>query len=185
MVESKNIKDMLILNSFLIFENDLFEWFYFDQVNTSIYFNFKLKLFLLDLYSTQNFEIARSRYFDLRKCRKNDRGSRIRTAVKRLRYKVLKISVLKFPSFIKRCFNYVPIRPKSSYSASSYWAGKFLFGLKVLIGPVLIGRTPQFIWLKNTSQSARFRFLLGTPPVIMKKFKINSTKLFYVYSSSS
>ena len=161
MVESKNIKDMLILNSFLIFENDLFEWFYFDQVNTSIYFNFKLKLFLLDLYSTQNFEIARSRYFDLRKCRKNDRGSRIRTAVKRLRYKVLKISVLKFPSFIKRCFNYVPIRPKSSYSASSYWAGKFLFGLKVLIGPVLIGRTPQFIWLKNTSQSGRFRFLLG------------------------
>ena len=33
----------------------------------------------------------------------------------------------------------VLIRSKSSYAESSYWAEKFLYGLKVLIERVLIG----------------------------------------------
>ena len=38
----------------------------------------------------------------------------------------------------------VLIRSKSSYVASSYWAEKFLFGLKVLIGRVLIGQKSSY-----------------------------------------
>ena len=37
------------------------------------------------------------------------------------------------------------ITPKISYAACSYWAEKFLLGLKVLIGRALIGRTPLYL----------------------------------------
>ena len=91
----------------------------------------------------------------------------------------------------------VLIRSKSSYVASSYWAEKFLFGLKGLIGRVLIGHKSSYwacsnrahhpIYLaKNTNHSARFGFLLGvflsgTPPVNLffkRKFKPHFFRFF-------
>ena len=70
------------------------------------------------------------------------------------------------------CFYYVPIGSKSSYPVQKFLLGAFLLGPKVPIGRVPIGLTDEFIGLKNSSQSARFwfllgAFLLGSPPVYM------------------
>ena len=73
------------------------------------------------------------------------------------------------------CFYYVPIGSKSSYPVQKFLLGAFLLGPKVPIGHVPIGLTDEFIGLKNSSQSARFwfllgAFLLGTPPVFIFNF---------------
>ena len=70
------------------------------------------------------------------------------------------------------CFYYVPIGSKSSYPVQKFLLGAFLLGPKVPIGHVPIGLTDEFIGLKNSSQSARFwfllgAFLLGSPPVVL------------------
>ena len=72
------------------------------------------------------------------------------------------------------CFYYVPIGSKSSYPVQKFLLGAFLLGPKVPIGRVPIGLTDEFIGLKNSSQSARFwfllgAFLLGSPPVATKQ----------------
>jgi len=90
------------------------------------------------LYIIPRFQ-ARSRYFDLWYCRqKGHRVSKIRTPVKRLRYKVFKILVLKFHSFIKLCFLLC------SYSASSHRAEKLPLGRKVPIRRVPIGHKSSY-----------------------------------------
>ena len=91
------------------------------------------------LYIIPRFQ-ARSRYFDLWYCRqKGHRVSKIRTPVKRLRYKDLKF----WSSFLKLCFLLC------SYSAKKFLFGKFLLGRKVLIWP------KSSYWAHE--------FLLGTP----------------------
>ena len=85
------------------------------------------------------------------------RVSKMRTAVKRLRYKVFKILVLKFHSFIKLCFLLC------SYSAEKFLFGKFLLGRKILI------------WLKSfywacSNRAKKFLlgvFLLGAAPIYL------------------
>ena len=75
------------------------------------------------------------------------------------------------------CFYYVPIGSKSSYPVQKFLLGAFLLGPKVPIGHVPIGLTDEFIGLKNSSQLARFWFLLGAflsgaPPVCTKVVKM-------------